>query len=625
MKTDIDMDTGEVRQSRQIRQLDDKLINQIAAGEVVERPASLLKELLENCIDAGSTKIEVQIDRGGLKRIQVVDNGCGIPSSELELALSRHATSKLHSIEELFEVGTLGFRGEALPSIAAVSRLSIVTRTENEDKGYKIEVHGGSQVEGLMPIAHPRGTTVEVEDLFYNTPARRKFLRTEKTEFNHCDSVVKKIALSQPAIEFLFVNDGKVVFHVFSGVNEASRHRRIASICGKQFSDKCVLLDDDVDVMSLSGWIGLPAFSRSARDLQYFYVNGRAVSDHLIAHAVRRAYNDVLYHGRHPGFVLFLNIKPELVDVNVHPAKSEVRFRESRAVHDYIYRTLHRVIAQLTPEESETSLPTPQNIPTGIQNISGQGSHGYGARGVQQNIKMMVREQIQGYAALSGQDGVQSESPEISAISEPENQASFQKTEEDIPPLGFAIAQLKGTYILSENKDGLILVDMHAAHERITYEMLKLQSASSTLNSQPLLVPVQLNVSQSEALFAEQYVEEFNLLGVELDRLGEEKLIIRSVPEILRHSNIELLVRDTLSDLMEFGVSDRIQDAHHEILSSVACHGSVRANRKLELAEMNALLRQMEEVERSGQCNHGRPTWMSVSLSEIDKWFMRGR
>lgn len=600
--------------NREIRQLDDRLINQIAAGEVVERPASLLKELLENCIDAGASKIEIQVDRGGLKRIQVADNGFGIVEGQLMLALSRHATSKLSSIEDLFGVNTLGFRGEALPSIAAVSRLMLRSCTADQSRGYQVEVHGGYQVAEPCPVPHPVGTTVAVEDLFYNTPARRKFLRTEKTEFNHCDNVVKKIALSQPILEMVFVNDGKTVFHVLSANTEEARQKRISSICGAPFSSQCVYLEDDAEIMSISGWMGLPTFSRSQRDLQYFYVNGRAVSDSLVAHAVRRAYNDVLYHGRHPAFILFLDIRPELVDVNVHPAKSEVRFRESRSVHDYIYRTLHRTISRLTPQDSEISLPVPENIPL----ISGAGK-GYGSYSAQKNIRMMVREQLQGYETLS-RDGRDDDVEQT--VSEGDSPTANNQS---IPPLGYAIAQLKGVYILAENNEGLIMVDMHAAHERITYETLKQQIQVNALNSQPLLVPVQINVSRAEAQFAEEYIEEFENLGVGIDRLGEEKLVIRSVPELLINSDVESLIRDTLSDLIEFGVSAQIQDAQHEILSSVACHGSVRANRKLEPAEMNALLRQMEEVERSGQCNHGRPTWMSVSLSEIDKWFMRGR
>ncbi len=622
-------------QRREICQLDDKLINQIAAGEVIERPASLLKELLENSIDGGSTEIEIQVERGGLKRILVKDNGFGIPKEQLALALSRHATSKLTAIEDLFNVSTLGFRGEALPSIAAVSRLVLQSKVAEQESGYEISIHGGKPASSPKPVPHQQGTTVEVEDLFYNTPARRKFLRTEKTELNHCDSVIRKIALSHFDVEISFTHDGKQSFHVLPAVNEIQREKRIASICGKPFASQCIYFEDDVEVMSLDGWMGLPVFSRSQRDLQYFFVNGRPVSDNLVAHAVRRAYSDVLYHGRHPAFVLFFTIDPSLVDVNVHPAKSEVRFRESRSVHDYIYRTLHRTIAQLTPESSEVHLPTPQNIPMGSSQKGG-----YGSGAAQQNIKMMIREQLRAYQTMTHathkphEQRVQNhfdagDINQKTPLKSRSTELSDTQNDQDIPPpgppLGYAVAQLKGVYILAENQEGLIMVDMHAAHERITYEMLKQQMDENQINSQPLLVPLQINVSNIEADAAESFSSQFKDVGFEIDRIGEEKIVVRSVPELLIRADIDRLIRDVLSDLIEHGSSDRITDAQLEILSSVACHGSIRANRKLEIEEMNALLRQMETVERSGQCNHGRPTWMSVSLSEIDKWFMRGR
>ncbi len=616
-----------------ITQLDDKLINQIAAGEVVERPASLLKELLENSMDAGAARIEIQAERGGLKRISVRDNGCGIPREQLSLALSRHATSKLTAIEDLFRVATLGFRGEALPSIAAVSRLTLQSRVAEQDSGYAVTVQGGKLMSSPKPVPHPRGTSVEVEDLFYNTPARRKFLRTEKTELNHCHGVIRKIALSHFHVEISFVHDGRQVFHVLPADNAMQKDRRIASICGRPFASQCVYFEDGVEVMALSGWMGLPTFSRSQRDLQYFFVNGRPVSDNLIAHAVRRAYSDVLYHGRHPAFVLFFSIEPGLVDVNVHPAKSEVRFRESRSVHDYIYRSLHRAIAGLTPHSSEVPLPTPANavqanIATGLNRKGG-----YGSLPARQNIKMLVQEQLQAYQSMMdsgarpGNQHIAREESPLDAASAELAHVPHHTSQHDgnIPVLGYAIAQLKGVYILAENATGLILVDMHAAHERITYETLKRQMEENQVSRQPLLVPLQINVSTTEANAAEWFNQRFESLGFEIDRLGEEKIVVRCVPALLVRADLDTLVRDVLADLIAHGSSDRIVDAQHEILSSVACHGSVRANRKLEIEEMNALLRQMEQVERSGQCNHGRPTWMSVSLDEIDKWFMRGR
>ena len=602
---------------REIIQLDDQLINQIAAGEVIERPASLLKELLENSMDAAATRIDVQIDRGGLKRIVVSDDGVGIAQHQLKLALCRHATSKLRKIEDLFRVDTLGFRGEALPSIAAVSRMKVTSAVTGQDSGYMLSVQGGSTASETVPCAHVQGTTVEVEDLFFNTPARRKFLRTEKTEFNHCDRVIRKLALSHFDIAFRFSHNGKVIYSLAAAKSDLEKEKRIAALCGKSFAGQSIFLQDEVEIMGLSGWIALPTFSRSQRDMQYFFVNGRAVNDNLVSHAIRRAYSDVLYHGRHPAYVLYLNIKPDLVDVNVHPAKSEVRFRESRAVHDYLYRTIHRAIALITPDQGEVALPRPKNA---AAEASGFGSAaGYGSRPVQQNIKMMVEEQIQAYNALAG-------TPTDDKFVESAPDLINRATEEQpVPPLGYAIAQLKGIYILAENNDGLIMVDMHAAHERITYEALKTQFDRQSVVTQPLLVPMQLHLSNAEVKAVEAHLQQLGDFGFDIDILGEEKIVIRSIPELLIKADTEQLVRDVISDLIEYGGSQRVTDRQYEVLSCIACHGSVRANRKLETAEMNALLRKMEQVERSGQCNHGRPTWMSVSINEIDKWFMRGQ
>ncbi|MGI9310430.1 MAG: DNA mismatch repair endonuclease MutL [bacterium] len=619
---------GDARRAR-IVQLDDKLINQIAAGEVVERPASLLKELLENSVDAGATEIRVHAERGGLKRIKVQDNGAGIAQDEAHLALSRHATSKLVRFEDLFNVSTLGFRGEALPSIMAVSRLRLTSRTAEASAGFQIDCRDG-RAGAPKPAAHPLGTTVEASDLFYNTPARRKFLRTEKTELKHLDEVVRRIALSRSRLDISFLHDGKEIFHARPAHTMQERTARIGSLCGAPFAQQSVHFDDEVAVMRLSGWIGLPTFSRSQRDLQYFFVNDRAVRDHLLAHAARRAYSDVLYHGRHPAFVLFLRIEPELVDVNVHPAKSEVRFRDSGAVHDYLYRTLHRVIAELTPRDAGVALPTPDAAKRAerLQTSGAQG--GFGAGAAQRNLRMLMATQMENYHALHPPDAADRIADSGDGMADAAVVAAADG--EDIPPMGYALAQLKGVYILAENRDGLILVDMHAAHERITYETLKHQAdarasgdAGAGAASQPLLVPLSLIVSRAEADAAEQNAGAFTEIGFELGRIGDEQLAVRAVPELLVKADIETLVRDALSDLLAHGRSDRIADAQHEILSSVACHGSVRANRRLTHAEMNALLRRMEAVERSGQCNHGRPTWMSVSLAEIDKWFMRGR
>ena len=609
-----------------IRQLDDRLINQIAAGEVVERPASLLKELVENSIDAGATRIRVQSERGGIKRIRVIDNGCGIPVDELKLALSRHATSKLREYDDLFNVSSLGFRGEALPSIGAVSRLAVTSGVTHAETAYKVECHGGGEVSDPQPMPHNIGTEVEVSDLFFNTPARRKFLKTEKTELRHLEDVMRRVALSRPDIAMEFIHNGREVLNVPAAETAAAREKRIEVLCGKQFATHSIFITDSTGSVSIEGWIGLPAFSRSQRDMQYFFVNGRPVRDHLIGHAVRRAYSDVLYHGRHPAFVLFLQIDPRLVDVNVHPAKTEVRFRDSRAVHDYIYRTLHRAIAGLTPEQSRVSLPGPKSAAEIAETMSRpasmHSSGGFGPKQSQQNIRMLVEEQMSAYQRFAHSDAKQG--PGFSDTV-PESLSNEKGAHEEIPPMGFAIAQLKGVYILAENAEGLIMVDMHAAHERITYESLKSQFDAGNVNSQPLLVPVSLHVSEKEGKAAIEHLALFTQYGFDIDQIGEEQLVIRAVPSTLSRSNIEVLIRDVLSDLVEFGLSDRIQHAEQEILSSMACHGSIRANRKLTLEEMNALLRQIESVERSGQCNHGRPTWMSVSLQEIDKWFMRGR
>jgi len=595
----------------EIRILDDNLVNQIAAGEVVERPSSLLKELLENSLDAGATEIRVHIDRGGIKRVSVSDNGCGIPLSQIPLAVSRHATSKLNSADDLFSLTTMGFRGEALPSIAAVSRLSLKTRVVQEDSGHEYRSHGGTPSGEIRPMAHAIGTTVEVEDLFFNTPARRKFLRTEQTEFNHCDAIVRRIALGNPGVAIDFMRDGKTVFQVSRAQNVAIMTQRLIKICGHPFTTQSIYIDHGVDAYALEGWIGLPTFSRSQRDLQYFFVNGRPVIDHLVSHAVKRAYSDVLYHGRHPAFVLFLKLDSKLVDVNVHPSKNEVRFRESRAVYDFIFRILNRAVAGISPEEGEVALPLPDTAGRAQARPSGISG------GTQQRIRMPDPDQTSagGLTASIWDMGL--------------NQSRSRDREDeavDMPPLGYAIAQIKGVYILAENRDGLIMVDMHAAHERITYEALKQQlDARDSMPAQPLLVPIRIAMSFSEVRCLESHIDELGRLGFELEVFAQDQVVIRTVPELLKNSDIEAMIRDTASDLLEHGGSDRPRNEINEVLSSIACHGAIRANRKLEIPEMDALLRQIESVERSGQCNHGRPTWMSITMADLDKWFMRGR
>ncbi len=610
-----------------IRLLSSRLANQIAAGEVVERPASVVKELLENSLDAAASRVEVEVESGGSRLIRIRDDGTGIPSEDIALALARHATSKITSLEDLEEVGSLGFRGEALASIGSVSRLVLTSNnSENGSEGCSAVCEGREMEVQIKPAAHPRGTTVEVRDLFFNTPARRKFLRTEKTEFGHLQEVIKRLALSRFDVAFNLRHNGKVVHSLRAATTLVDQGRRVASVCGPAFMEQAVVIESDASPYRLTGWVGLPTFSRSQADLQYFFVNGRIVRDKLVAHAIKQAYRDVLYHGRHPAFVLYLELDPALVDVNVHPTKHEVRFRDGRAVHSFLFSSLHRALADLRPG-TETGLSDGSahtavavdgmavDAATGevraqgalSWDVSQAGSAMSGGRAPVAVGPAKVTEQMQSYARLYG-----------SASPTPEAPA-------EIPPLGYALAQLKGIYILSENASGLVLVDMHAAHERITYEGLKMSRDAEGVRSQPLLVPQSVAVSQREVSVAETHAALFRNLGMAVETSGEESLVIRSVPALLRDSDLEMLLRDVLADLLEYGSSERIEAHMDEILSTMACHGSVRANRRLTVPEMNALLRDMEETERSGQCNHGRPTWVQLGLEELDKLFLRGR
>ncbi|MCP4843179.1 MAG: DNA mismatch repair endonuclease MutL [Halieaceae bacterium] len=610
-----------------IRLLSSRLANQIAAGEVVERPASVVKELLENSLDAAASRVEVEVESGGSRLIRIRDDGTGIPSEDIALALARHATSKITSLEDLEEVGSLGFRGEALASIGSVSRLVLTSNnSENGSEGCSAVCEGREMEVQIKPAAHPRGTTVEVRDLFFNTPARRKFLRTEKTEFGHLQEVIKRLALSRFDVAFNLRHNGKVVHSLRAATTLVDQGRRVASVCGPAFMEQAVVIESDASPYRLTGWVGLPTFSRSQADLQYFFVNGRIVRDKLVAHAIKQAYRDVLYHGRHPAFVLYLELDPALVDVNVHPTKHEVRFRDGRAVHSFLFSSLHRALADLRPG-TETGLSDGTahtavavdgmavDAATGevraqgalSWDVSQAGSAMSGGRAPVAVGPAKVTEQMQSYARLYG-----------SASPTPEAPA-------EIPPLGYALAQLKGIYILSENAFGLVLVDMHAAHERITYEGLKMSRDAEGVRSQPLLVPQSVAVSQREVSVAETHAALFRNLGMAVETSGEESLVIRSVPALLRDSDLEMLLRDVLADLVEYGSSERIEAHMDEILSTMACHGSVRANRRLTVPEMNALLRDMEETERSGQCNHGRPTWVQLGLEELDKLFLRGR
>jgi len=610
-----------------IHRLSTRLANQIAAGEVVERPASVVKEVLENSLDAGASRIDVDVEAGGAKLIRIRDDGEGIPAADLPLALARHATSKIASLEDLERVGSLGFRGEALASIGSVSRLSLTSNdSPDSSAGSAAVCEGREMTVDVKPAPHPQGTTVEIRDLFFNTPARRKFLRTEKTEFNHLEEVVKRQALARFDVGFSLRHNGRVIHQLRAAVSEQEQRRRVASLCGPAFMEQAILIEREVPGLKLWGWVGLPTFSRSQADLQYFFVNGRVIRDKLVAHAVKQAYRDVLYHGRHPAFVLYLELDPAQVDVNVHPTKHEVRFRDGREVHNFIFSSLHRALADVRPAD-QVSEPAPAlagggTVDTGTGEISHQGglAWGDGARGPGSSVG--GRPGTFSQTPLAGSQG-QAQMRSYGELHPP--QLSEPANPEDVPPLGYALAQLKGIYILAENTRGLVLVDMHAAHERITYERLKQARDAEGIRSQPLLVPQSIAVSQRETALAVEHRSLFERLGLSLDVAGEEALMIREVPVALRDSDVEQLVRDVLSDLIEYGSSDRIEAHLDEILSTMACHGSVRANRRLTIPEMNALLRDMEETERSGQCNHGRPTWTQLGLDELDKLFLRGR
>lgn len=630
---------------RKIKLLSPRLANQIAAGEVVERPSSVIKELLENSLDAGATRLEIDIEEGGIKLMRVRDNGGGIDKDDLPLALSRHATSKIYELDDLEAVATLGFRGEALASISSVARLALISSTNEESAGWQVVAEGRDMETQLSPAPHPRGTTVEVRDLFFNTPARRKFLRTDKTEYTHLEDVVKRLALSRFDVAFNLRHNGRAIYSWRAGDSQLEQERRVAQVCGPAFMENAVHIDIERGPLRLWGWVALPTFSRSQADLQHFYVNGRAIRDKLVSHAVRQAYQDVLYHGRHPAFVLYLELDPSTVDVNVHPTKHEVRFRDNRSVHDFIYSSLHHALAKVRPEDTlakrelgegadETSGVNPFALASArpIQGIAagefkGQESMGFRAASAGNYGSNYSPSSYQ--PAAINPDGVRELMANYGELHRPTNTAATyvlpESSDDEIPPLGYAIAQLKGIYILAENAQGLIVVDMHAAHERITYERMKESFACGGIQTQPLLVPESIAVSEKEADCAENFYDIFKTLGFELQRAGPETLLIRQLPVILNRAKVEQLVRDVLSDLIEHGSSERIQHHINEILGTMACHGSVRANRKLTIPEMNALLRDMEATERSGQCNHGRPTWLLQSLDDLDKLFMRGQ
>jgi DNA mismatch repair protein MutL len=611
------------RFSMPIQILPPQLVNQIAAGEVVERPSSVVKELVENCFDAGAQKVEVDIEVGGARLIRIRDDGCGINRDEIPVALLRHATSKIATLDDLERVASMGFRGEALPSISSVSRLTLTSRTRDGDNGWQIQADGTECDYQVKPASHPVGTTVEVRDLFYNTPARRKFLRSDKTEFGHIETLIQRMALSRFETGFLLRHNQKDVLDLKPARNDSEREKRVGLLCGEGFLDHALTVDFSSSGLRLHGWVGQPTFSRAQQDMQFFYVNGRLVRDKLVTHAVKQGYQDVLYHGRHPVYVLYLELDPTLVDVNAHPAKLEVRFRESRLVHDFLFQAMHRSLAAQRPsaespvtEPFEVARPfEPYQTSSPARPSSGAASSysppAYpSAPSRQSQLPWQVRESLETLKDLY--------TPAL-----PQPQATAEESEDH--PLGHAVAHLHNIYILAETARGLVLVDTHAAHERVTYEKMKRQLAQGRIASQPLLLPISVKLSRAETDLAEETADHFATLGFDFSRSGPDTLMIRAVPALLAGGDAEALLRDALADLNQHGSSARLEQALNGTLATMACHGSIRAHRKLTVPEMNALLREMEATDNAGQCNHGRPTWVELTAKDLDRFFMRGQ
>lgn len=636
---------------RPIQALPDQLISQIAAGEVIERPSAVVKELLENALDAGSTQITVRLEQGGVKRIAITDNGRGIPPEQLPLALARHATSKIASLTDLENVSTLGFRGEALASIASVAQLTVTSRTADAAHAWEIT---GSQFGTVAPASGAQGTTIDVQDLYFNTPARRKFLKSEQTEYGHCAEVVRRIALARPDVSFSLSHNGKTVDHW----NVGEFAKRSAHILGDEFANARLPLDESAGPLRLHGFVGLPTASKARADGQYFYVNGRFVRDKLLTHAVRAAYQDVLHGDRYPSYALSLDLDPALVDVNVHPSKIEVRFRDSRAVHQFVFHAVARALAQTSalsfgsqtaPEGSDGAAPA-QPATAGAS--SGSSNTGSSAgplpwiREQQQqtfsaqfadsprpfsfggNSGFGVRQNTQAYGALFRPEdrsgNASAAGPAVGSYDASPAPAARELPADDFP-LGFALAQLHGIYVLAQNRAGLVVVDMHAAHERILYEQLKTALDGNEMFVQPLLIPVTFYADPVEVGTVEEHQETLSALGFDIAVMSPTTLAVRAVPALLKNADAQTLARDVLRDVREYGGSRVLLERRNELLGTLACHTAVRANRSLTLPEMNALLRQMEATERSDQCNHGRPTWTQMALSDLDKLFLRGQ
>jgi DNA mismatch repair protein MutL len=595
-----------------IQLLSDSLINQIAAGEVIERPASVVKELVENALDAGARRIEVELERGGCGLIRVSDDGVGIDASDMALALARHATSKIASLKDLENVATLGFRGEALPSIASVSRLSLASRTAEAAHAWVVDARDG-EISAPAPAAHGLGTRVEVRDLFFNVPARRKFLRTENTEYQQIVRMLERMALSRFDVAFALIHNGRNVWTLGSAQSSAQRLERVARICGEEFAAHVIELRHETESLRLEGWLALPTFSRSQADLQFAYVNGRFVRDKLIVGAARLAYRDVLFHGRFCAYVLYLHLDPSQVDVNAHPQKLEVRFRDSHRMHDFVFRTLEKVLADTRPS-AESAGSAPADWLTGASNFAAAPGQAHFAL-----PEAPHRASADAYRSYLGAATAQ-------VRDEPSAQGALNGAAPNgtSAPLGYAIAQLHGVYILAQSADGMVLVDMHAAHERIMYEGMKKLLAGHT-SQQQLLMPEVLNVTPAQADAADEHQQEFSALGFGVTRLGPDQLALRAIPTLLAGRDPAGIVRDVLSDLLESGHSRRVEESINHLLATMACHAAVRAQRSLSLPEMNALLREMEGTERADQCNHGRPTWVRLSMGELDRLFLRGR
>ena len=569
-----------------IQVLPDLLINQIAAGEVIERPAAALKELLENSLDAGAHDIGVQLASGGSKLLKVSDDGCGIGKDELELALARHATSKIATLDDLERIASLGFRGEALASIAAVSSLTLTSRRREEKHAWSIAAEGGTLTKP-KPAAHEAGTSIEIHDLYFNTPARRKFLKSESTEFAHCDETFKRIALARPDVAFKLLHNGRAQWHL--PVQE--REARIAAVLGEEFGAAAIAVDAQSGSTRLSGLIGSPAAARGTRDAQYFLINGRFVRDKVLAHALRQAYQDVLHHDRHPSFVLSLELDPARVDVNVHPAKSEVRFRDSQAIHQFVFHALSRALAGTAAAGADV-MPEPAARPPAGSFIA-----------TQHRMTLGVAQGKGAYETLFGRGGAAVMGTPTAVLEDRVQAAQASpstESEAEFPPLGFALAQLAGIYILARNEHGLVIVDMHAAHERIVYEKLKVQLDEDRIAMQPLLIPVVFNAERIDVATAEDHAETIAKIGFEIAALSPTALAVRGVPVALKDADAGQLARDVLAEIREFGASRALIESRNELLSTMACHTAVRANRLLTTAEMNALLREMEATERSG-------------------------